>query len=318
VSRLEDFLESTKDEYSQLIDSLTGMLERLSAMRQGLDNFEKFPSGGTDIVPLSLRPSKTTRVSIFTLGRFYINSPNVHLSTWPNKRTESLLQLLLLYPNTRLDNDYLIEELALSQKRAAGLSSLRVTVHEVRKILTTLVEDDEDPSIYITSEHGSYRLNLSENVWVDYIEFEKACSDLVKPGSHAIEPTKAFNILGLYKGDLFQEKLYDNWTLIPRERLLDLYLNAVWRLAEHYSKVGDPATCIDLLKRLLEKDLLNEGAYELIIKSYMDLHRYSSALQWFEICKKNLRDELNIRPNHALLAMESVIKNGAEGIKPNS
>tara|TARA_B110000263_G_C15249567_1_gene483391 strand:+ start:51 stop:989 length:939 start_codon:yes stop_codon:yes gene_type:complete len=308
MSVFEEFIETTKHEYSQLIDSLTETIERLSSVRNNLNNLNLQPSQYESTDSQSAKTSDTSNLSIFTLGKFYIKSSNFLVDSWPNKRTESLFQLLLLHANSRLDNDYLIEELNLGGNIKTGLNSLRVTVHELRKILDKFKDSNDNPLIYITSEHGSYRLNFQENVWVDHVEFERVCSAITKPGYSLDEPEKASSILQLYKGDLFQERLYDDWIHIPRERLLDLYLNALWKLAEYFSNRDEPTLCIDFSRKLLERDFLNEGAYELIIKSYMDLRRYSSGLKWFEICEKHLRVELDIGPNNTLVNMALVMK----------
>jgi two-component SAPR family response regulator len=309
-SVFEEFIESTKREYTQLINGLTEIVDKLSNAREALNYIESGPQPETSSVQHSITQSRDFELSIFTLGRFYIECGRKKIPSNLSRRSESLLKFLLLHPNKRLDNDLIIESLVLSSSKKSGLNTLRVTVHELRKTLSKLgTANDNKPLIELIREQSSYRLSLHENVWIDYVEFEKGCSSYSKITSNRDIVASFAGSLELYNGDLFEENRYDDWAHIPRERLVDTYLNTLWFTAKAYYETGDHFSCIGACRKLLEKDILNENGYELIVKSYTNLGSHSAALRWIQICQENLSKELNIQPNEAIRSLERAIIN---------
>jgi two-component SAPR family response regulator len=71
----------------------------------------------------------------------------------------------------------------------------------------------------------------------------------------------------LYRGDLLPG-CYDEWILSERERLHQLYLTALERLATALGESGAHAEAITYAQRLLEHDPLREETYRLLMGLY--------------------------------------------------
>ena len=310
MSLFEELIESTKLDCTRVMKNMNEILDRLNNMRQPLNQID----GSTVSVPgRGLDEKKGPEIFIHTLGRFYIDSADRSLEAWPSRRVESLFQLMLIYNGIRLEHDYIIEACGFNANGNKGLNSLRVAIHELRKALEVFGSaDSEQPFFNISSESGSYRLTLHNTVRVDYLEFESGCSSIIEAGFNPDILASAISLIGLYKGDLFEENRYDDWTNIPRERILDTYLNLLWMLAKHSSDCHETQRTIELCKRILERDILDEGAYELIITSYVEVGRFSAALRWLKICQETLNKELGIQPNSAIRRLEANIKNSVD------
>ena len=309
MSLFEDLIESTRSDCTRVMNNMGEILDRLNNMRHHLDYLYW---ANVPISDRGIDEDKKPEISIHTLGRFYIETAGRSLSGWPSRRVESLFQLMLIHNGTRLEHDYIIEACGFSANGKNGLNSLRVTIHELRKALEVFgLADSDQPFFNISSESGAYRLTLHQSVWVDYLEFELGCSNLIENGSDTGISGSATRVIGLYKGDLFEENRYDDWTNIPRERILDTYLNVLWVLAKRFSERHETQRSIELCKRILEKDILDEGAYELIISSYVEIGRFSAALRWLAICRETLSKELGIQPNSAIRGLEANINNSA-------
>ncbi len=71
-------------------------------------------------------------------------------------------------------------------------------------------------------EGTAYRLRPEADVWLDAIEFDKAC----ELGLRTSDLLQLRSALRLYRGDYLPDALYEDWASEERERLLSLYLRA--------------------------------------------------------------------------------------------
>ena len=71
----------------------------------------------------------------------------------------------------------------------------------------------------------------------------------------------------LYRGDYLVEDLYEDWTMIERERLSNAHMDMLGRLAEHYIEAGRHQEGIGACYRVLEKDRCHEDSYRLLMRA---------------------------------------------------
>ena len=79
----------------------------------------------------------------------------------------------------------------------------------------------------------------------------------------AIAEGRLADAVDTYSGDLL-DGCYDEWLLGPRERLSQLRLNALERLARQLAGRGRLAEAIGFAERLVRLDPLCEGGYRLL------------------------------------------------------
>ena len=99
------------------------------------------------------------------------------------------------------------------------------------------------------------------------------------------------------------EDLYEDWTMVERERLSNAYMDMLGRLAIHYMEVGQHQESIQACYRVLEKDRCHEDSYRLLMRCYVKLGLRGRALRQYRLCEKILRQEYGTAPSpetHAL------------------
>lgn len=145
---------------------------------------------------------------------------------------------------------------------------------------------------------GSGNLRIDTTVMVcDAIDLE-AVAALANHPLERVEPGDAAAIhvgLDRYAGDLL-EGACEEWVLAERERLLRLYMAAMFRLMRWHLGQGDTEAAVDLGNRILDKDPLREDVHRALIRCYIDVGARSEALRQYERCRDVLRRELGIEP----------------------
>src|SRR5215218_803653 len=75
----------------------------------------------------------------------------------------------------------------------------------------------------------------------------------------------------LYRGDYLVEDLYEDWTMVERERLSNNYIDMLGRLAVHYYETEQYQESIGTCYRILEKDRCHEDSFRLLMRCYVKL-----------------------------------------------
>jgi LuxR family maltose regulon positive regulatory protein len=101
----------------------------------------------------------------------------------------------------------------------------------------------------------------------------------------------------LYRGDYLIEDLYDDWTMVERERLSNAYMDMLGRLAVYYMETGQYQERIRSCYRVLEKDHCHEDIYRLLMRCYARLGLRGRALDQYWICEKILEQEYGTSPS---------------------
>ena len=103
------------------------------------------------------------------------------------------------------------------------------------------------------------------------------------------------------------EDIYEEWTLIRREALVDIYLSILRKISDHYFNSTDYDTCIEFCQKILAKDYCREDAYQLLIKCYIKLGLRSRALRWYRLCEGTLRRELDCQVSPETAALYKIL-----------
>jgi two-component SAPR family response regulator len=100
-------------------------------------------------------------------------------------------------------------------------------------------------------------------VWTDVDEFDERYETgrrLEKRGDLEAAAVEYERAIELYRGDYLIEDLYDDWTMVERERLSNAYTDMLGRLAVYYVETGEYQESIKACYRVLEKDRCHETA----------------------------------------------------------
>ena len=93
---------------------------------------------------------------------------------------------------------------------------------------------------------------------------------------------------------------YDDWVLPERERLEQLRVKALERIARQALEAGDLELSVDAARAATDVDPLLEWAGELAIRAHLGRGDLGSALLEFDRYRDAVRDELGVPPSRAI------------------
>jgi DNA-binding SARP family transcriptional activator len=140
-----------------------------------------------------------------------------------------------------------------------------------------------------------------ETLTVDVTEFELAvaCANLAEQEEDHITLRLALERAArLYRGELLPG-YYDEWILLERDRLNQLFLGVLERLIALLAKEGKYQEAIRVAQRLLRHDPLNEAAYRNLMHLYAASGNRAAAERTYQNCLTVLERELAVGPSKA-------------------
>ncbi len=125
--------------------------------------------------------------------------------------------------------------------------------------------------------------------WLDVQEFEQKARETEQKAS-----------IQLYRADFFPE-CYDDWALVERERLRELYLGALEQSIALHKQQGDYGQALIYAQKLVAADPLREMTHRELMRLYHLQGRSQAALAQFDTLRRLLSEELNAPPTVATL-----------------
>jgi LuxR family transcriptional regulator, maltose regulon positive regulatory protein len=242
--------------------------------------------------PAVVQPSLQVRF----FGHFVILCNGEPIRLGSNGKASAILKYLLAHRDRRVSRDHLMEWLWPKSTPKKARSSLNVAMCTLRKLLS---ECSAGLQNYILLEKGYYRLCPSVRVESDVEEF-----DLRYKQGRRVEKTNRMKgaseyerAVELYRGEYLLEHLYEDWTMVERERLSNAYLDMLERLAECYTQTEQLRESIRICYRILEKDRGHENSHLLLAEAYALLGSYGRAIRQFRLFKRVLKSTHGTEPS---------------------
>jgi DNA-binding SARP family transcriptional activator len=104
----------------------------------------------------------------------------------------------------------------------------------------------------------------------------------------------------LYRGSYLAEDLYDEWTMIDRQRFTDAYLDALRRLSRYYLDTGQYEKSMGASHRILAQDPCYEFGHRLIMECRVRLGQRTRALYQYRLYEQLLRQMFDARPSREI------------------
>lgn len=231
-------------------------------------------------------------------GHFEILCDSEIMTLGRNGKALTILKYLLANRARPVSQDHLMGWLWPESNLKKARWSLNSAIHGLRKLLSGCPTSAS--MNYVCLEDGYYRLSPGVRVSTDVDEFDKRHERgrrLEKDGrirEAAVEYEKAIE---LYRGDYLVEDLYEDWTMVERERLANAYMDILDRLAIHYMEVEQHQESIRTCYRVLEKDRCHEDSYRLLMRCYARLGLRARALHQYRMCEQILGQEYGTSPS---------------------
>jgi two-component SAPR family response regulator len=241
------------------------------------------------------------RLEIYCLDGFQASFGEEKVEHWGSIKAKSLLQYLMTKPRKPIAKEKLMEALWPDCDPKVSSNNLKAAMHGLRQTFNNLLKKEQSFP-YIIFNQGSYQINPKILLWLDVEQFELhwETGRRMQSAGKQDEAMRELKLAEeLYKGDYLADEPYEEWTLLRREELHDIYLNILSKLADNYLQNADYENCIAYCFKILDKDNCREDAYQRVMHCYSRLGLRNRALQWYEICRKTIEAELDTEPDQA-------------------
>lgn len=267
---------------------------------------------------LVYRPSYTLRVR--TLGSFALwrGDQEVKDRDWRSSKARQLFQILITERGKTMPREWLLETLWPEMDAEAAANNLRVTINRMSKAIEP-DRPDGAPSSYLVQQADTYTFNLAADYELDSMAFVTAAEEGREAdlnGHRQIAVIAYRRAIGLYGGPYLPDNMYEDWTVVERERLLLLFNETAIRLGNLLLEEGLAHEAIGLGWRVLEHDQAQEDAYRLLMNAHLYLGERSTALRLYNRCVAVLAQDLGVEPLPETAALFQAIREASEGRLP--
>lgn len=171
---------------------------------------------------------------------------------------------------------------------------LRQALWQLQLIVRNCVEG----ASVLVADRDCVHVSLAEGLSLDVDQFEKACGPLLRVPSSQLNEGHAKLLreaVDLYRGDLL-EGWYQEWCLIERERLQNMYLIILQKLM-HYSEEHQRwDEGIEIAERILRLDRAHEGAHRSLMRLLFSSGDRAGAIRQYVRCETALLEDLGVGP----------------------
>ncbi len=242
--------------------------------------------------------SRSLRIYLF--GSLRVEQDGQELARLASAAARSLLAFLIFYHDQSSTRDRLVGVFWPERSDARARRALSQSLWQIRDALGAAANR-------LAAEPDQVSFQYQAGDWVDVDEFQNLC---------AASPQQAAFLqraVELYRADLLED-IYDDWALVERERLRELYLGALERLIAACKQAGNFEQALLYAQRLAAADPLRESAHRELMRLYHLLGRSQAALQQFATLRDVLEKELRVPPGSATVALCREISAAADEV----
>ncbi len=231
-------------------------------------------------------------------GHFELLCDDETISLGRSSKSLTILKYLLANRSRPISQDHLMGWLWPESNLKKARWSLNSAVHGLRKVLGSCPSSSDVN--YVLLEEGYYRLSPSVRVTTDVEEFDahyERGRRLEKVRGLEEAATEYEAAVEVDRGEYLVENLYEDWTMVERERLANAYVDMLDRLAAHYIETRQLRECIRACYQVLEKDRCHEDTYRLLMRCCARLGMRNMALRQYRLYEKILEQEYGTAPS---------------------
>ena len=257
-------------------------------------------------------------VKITLLGTFQIGIAGRPVAALPTDKARALLAYLALEGGRMHGRSSLAALLWPDLPAEAALRNLRKTLHRLRRALDDLAPQLSDR--LLRSDRQVVALDASACA-VDALTFQTLLDAVA---AHAHGPRESCDLcLGrlvqaaaLYRGELLaglglaDAPEFEEWLLLRREATLHQLMQALYRLAEAYTRRGEYEQAYLAAARQAALDPCHEEAHRQMMRALALSGQPSAALAQYAVCRRALADTLGVEPAAETMALQDRIRRG--------
>ena len=237
-------------------------------------------------------PSLTVRL----FGKFSAELDGRRLTGLDGGKLKELFCYLLLNRRRPHSRELLAAMLWGDSPTAQSKKYLRQALWQLQNIIGSSERKENNRLLLIDADWVN--VNALADYWFDVSEFELSYIDAQGARGQHFEPETAERVaraVELYRGELL-EGCFDDWCLIERERLQNMYLMMLDKLMAYSEASGNFDAGIDYGARILSSDRAREHTHRRLMRIYYLAGDRTSALRQYDRCVTALREELGVKP----------------------
>jgi DNA-binding SARP family transcriptional activator len=243
-----------------------------------------------------------SRLEISLLGPFQVRLDARPITAFEANSARALLAYLAYHAGTACQRDVVAGLLWPDYPNADALRNLRKALYRVRKALST---DGNNPP-FLLATRDTIQLNPESDYEVDVSVFDQAVAFARTHGHHRAEDCAACaqclsEAVEHYRGEFLagfslSSALFEEWTVVERERLQRLGLEALGQLAAYYEAQEAYTEAIEYARRALALEPWSEAVHRQLMRTLALGGDRSAALAQYEACCRVLQEELGVAP----------------------
>ncbi|MBN2549709.1 MAG: tetratricopeptide repeat protein [Anaerolineales bacterium] len=215
-------------------------------------------------------------------------------------QARSLLAYLALHCQQACTRDLLAGLFWPEQPDAVARKRLSQALWQVH----TALNQSHLPTEILLIEGNTLRIHPDLPTWIDVEEFSRLLAQPRATGASALERYEL--AIQHYAGE-FMEGYYQDWVVVERERLHQLYLDALEQLVYEYKRLGDYTQALVHARRLASADPWREETIREIMRLCHLNNQDLEALEQYGLYRQILADELKADPSTETIALASEI-----------
>lgn len=248
-------------------------------------------------------------LSVYFLGAFRVFVNGRPINNWSGNRCKSIFKHMIMNRHRPVHHEILMDLFWPEESPDAARRNLYQAIYLLRQAL----QQDDSSFQFITCHDGAYSFNAELEIWVDSALFEEQYTrglklekdEQQKAAVHAYEAAD-----DLYSGDFLAEDIYEEWTLVHRERIKHAHLDLLDRISLHYWLNQQYPQCITYCKKILQDDNCREDIHRRLMLAYLNQGQRHLAIRQYHHCVEVLAHELDVEPLSATSQLFNQIMNG--------
>src|SRR5215207_1762074 len=235
----------------------------------------------------------------YFFGHFELFCGSEALPMGRNAKALTILKYLLVNRTRPISQDHLMDLLWPASGPTRARRSLNTAVHGLRKILHSCPLPADCPG-HIVLHEGHYHLWPALQVWTDVDEFDAHCDkgdSLKQTGQVSMAVEEYERAVDLYRGDYLAEDLYEEWTMIERQRLANRYIDALCCLSQYFIDTGQHRNGLRACYGILDKGPYHELGHCLLMEYYAKYGLRTQALHQYDLYKRMLKGKFGVEPS---------------------
>lgn len=268
-------------------------------------------------VGIDIQEGSLPTLFIYCLGNFRIFQDNQLINDWTSRRALSVLKYLITQHPSPVSKDILMDTFWPEMESESARRNLHQAIYALRKTLSHSGLNIQ----YVLFKDDAYLINRYElRLWIDFHQFEEHAR-IGQQMDRQVQKQEIVEHLGiaesLYGGGFLEEDLYEDWTILQRAHLKNLYLDIATQLSQHFIEQGEMIAANALCRKILTQDYLYERAHRLLMECYYMQGQHHMAIRQYQICQKLLKEELGISPRAETLSLYARITGSSAEVMDN-